>query len=156
MDNAFFDRTLTALDHARLQGMLARALDLPAAGAGTLAELLDAADIVPSEEVPRDVATMRSKVLLCDARSGEDFQVMLHYPAGVDAVEDASEAGEVGEAKDGHTLGARVNVLTPIGLALLGSKVGDDLSWQGATGAATHARFKAMVYQPEAAGDWLD
>ncbi len=143
MDNSFFDRTLTALDHARLQGILSRDQALPPAGARALAELLDAAEIVPSEALPSDVATMRSQVRLCDAQTGEDFEVLLRYPNG-----------EVSEDTGG--LGANVNVLTPIGLALLGSKVGDDLVWLGAGGAPTRAKFKAMVYQPEAAGDWLD
>lgn len=143
MDNSFFDRTLTALDHARLQGILSRDQDLPPAAANALAELLDAAEIVSSETLPNDIATMRSQVRLCNAHTGQDFEVLLRYPHG-----------EV--AEDGGGSGASVNVLTPLGLALLGSKVGDDLVWSGAGGAPTGAKFKAMVYQPEAAGDWLD
>jgi regulator of nucleoside diphosphate kinase len=138
MENSFFDRTLTALDHARLQGMLSRRHDHHPASVSALAELLDAAEIVPPAEVPANVATMRSQVLLSDAGTGRDFEVMLRYP------EDAVE-------REGS-----VNVLTPIGLALLGSKVGDEVVWQGADGVPVRAQLKAMVYQPEAAGDLLD
>ncbi|MFZ4286427.1 GreA/GreB family elongation factor [Variovorax sp. HJSM1_2] len=147
MENSFFDRTLSALDQARLQGMLARRQDGHPASASVLAELLDAAEIVPPAEVPGDVATMRSRVLLCDGATGRDFEVTLRYPGAADAAEDAEAAAKTDNS---------VTVLTPLGLALLGCRVGDPLVWQGADGALVRARFKTLLYQPEAAGDLLD
>lgn len=132
MENSFFERTLTELDHARLQGMVSR--NHPASA---LAELLDAAEIVASADVPATVATMRSQVLLTDTSSGQDFEVALSYPDEADTRE------------------GRISVLSPIGLALLGRKVGDHPVWLGADGTATHAQFKALLFQPEAAGELL-
>ena len=132
MKNAFFERTLTELDHARLLGMISRNHD-----ASELAELLDAAEIVASADVPCTVATMRSQVLLTDTSSGRDFEVVLNYPDEADTRE------------------GRISVLSPIGLALLGCKVGDHPVWHRADGTQTHALFKALLFQPEAAGQFL-
>ena len=45
----------------------------------------------------------------------------------------------------------RVSVLSPMGTALLGARVGDMLEYEGATGPE-RARIADIVYQPEAAG----
>lgn len=142
MENSFFDRTLTQLDQARLQGMISRLYRSQADSAAhhsasALAELLDAAEIVTPSDVPSHVATMRSQVLLTDAHSGQDFEVLLSYP------------------DDADTQDNRVSVLSPIGLAVLGCKVGEDAVWQGSGGTEVRARLKAVQFQPEAAGELL-
>ena len=68
------ERTLTELDFVRL-GKLADQ-QLPPA----LAELLDAADVLPSREVPADLVTMNSQVEIEDPATGQRQQITLCYP----------------------------------------------------------------------------
>jgi regulator of nucleoside diphosphate kinase len=49
----------------------------------------------------------------------------------------------------------RISVTSPLGLALIGRKLGDIVKWNGPGGNETQATLKALMYQPEAAGDLL-
>jgi len=96
---------------------------------------LDKAKIVHPEEVPPDVVTMNSKVRLKDMDTGETKTLTLVFP------EDADPGQE------------RVSVLEPIGTALIGYRVGDEIRWQR-TGTSLHLKVEEILYQPEAAGDY--
>ncbi len=96
-----------------------------------LQQLLDTADTVPPREVPANVVTMNSKVRLRDKHDSE-MTVALVFP------EDA--------ARDGDQEPRRVSVLTPMGLAILGRRVGHLI--------ARRIRIDGLVYQPEGAGDF--
>ncbi|MFO0653440.1 MAG: GreA/GreB family elongation factor [Polyangiales bacterium] len=57
---------------------------------------------------------------------------------------------------DADELTGRLSVLSPLGSALLGLKVGDTIAWSLPDGTAVDVRVIALLYQPEAAGDhWL-
>ena len=88
---------------------------------------------VPPGEVPGDVITMNSRFDLLDLRSGETAPYTLVYPE-----EEWLERG-------------RLCVLSPMGMALLGARVGDIVRWNG-TGVPRAAEVLRLLYQPEAAG----
>ncbi|NLX22260.1 MAG: nucleoside diphosphate kinase regulator [Phycisphaerae bacterium] len=95
---------------------------------------LDNARLVSSEAVPPDVVTMNSKVRVRNLENGEERIITLVFPEHADPA--------VG----------KVSVLEPVGTAILGYQVGDEIQW---TSSKTKLRLKVeeMLYQPEAAGD---
>lgn len=95
---------------------------------------LDRAEAVRPEEVPPDVVTMNSKLRMTDLSTGVQRVVTLVYPDHADAED-------------------RVSILSPLGTALLGYRVGDEIHWE-MPGAAIHVRVDELLYQPEAAGDY--
>jgi regulator of nucleoside diphosphate kinase len=119
-------RVITELDEARI-----RALD---AGA-SLEQVFEEADIVPRARIAPDVATVNSTVSFRDERTGTVHKVTIVYPR------DAS----VGER--------RISVLSPVGAALLGRKVGALASFVTPDGEVRTIRILEMHYQPEASGD---
>jgi regulator of nucleoside diphosphate kinase len=100
-----------------------------------LEEELDGAQVMPSDEIPRDVVTMNSRVKVKDLDSGKEIVLTLVFPSDADL-----EQG-------------RVSIVAPIGTALLGYQVGDTVEW---TVPARVRRLKVVevLYQPEAAGDY--
>ena len=123
------DRTLTELDAARLLRLQRQGAALP------VAELLDSASLVPSREVPPDVVTMYSQLRVLDA-AGSEQQLTLCYP------DDAEPARGF------------ISVLSPVGLALLGLRVGSVARWRPPDGAQHSAEIVALSFQPEASGDY--
>ncbi|MBW7935425.1 MAG: nucleoside diphosphate kinase regulator, partial [Gemmatimonadaceae bacterium] len=89
---------------------------------------LDRAQAVRPEEVPPDVITMNSKLRMTDLQSGTQRIVTLVYP---DQANDAD----------------RVSILSPLGTALLGYRVGDEIRWETPTGDL-HLRIDELLYQP--------
>jgi regulator of nucleoside diphosphate kinase len=122
---------LTELDHVRLEALLRRGRD-----DSPLAELLEAADLVDAREIDPDVVTMYSRVLVADEPDGATRTLTPVYPRDA-----RPEAGEV-------------SVLSPTGAALLGRSVGERLSWRAPDGAVRRARVVAILFQPEASGDY--
>jgi regulator of nucleoside diphosphate kinase len=120
------ERLLTELDHARLTRLAG--LQLP--------EALQAADLVPSREIAPDVVTMYSQVEIILIDSGLRQRVTLCYP---------------GDAEPALGL---VSVLSPIGSALLGLRQGDLAHWHLPDGEARSAEVAAILFQPEASGDY--
>ncbi|MBS0343160.1 MAG: GreA/GreB family elongation factor [Proteobacteria bacterium] len=124
------ERTLTDLDHVRLTKLQCRQ-SLPA-----LDELLEMTDVVSPQEVTADVVTMRSKLVIADARSGNHQTITLCYPADADPAT------------------GQVSVLSPVGLALIGTRVGATARWRTPGGEEGAAQVLDIVYQPEASGDF--
>lgn len=120
------ERQLTELDFVRLSKL-----------AGTqLPEALHTADLVPSREIAPDVVTMYTQAEIVFTDSGLRQKVAPCYPADAEPV-----------------LGF-VSALSPIGAALLGLRVGDTAHWQLPHGEARSARVAAILFQPEASGDY--
>lgn len=124
------ERTLTELDFVRLEKLTAQAL--PAA----LAELLDAADVLPSREMPADVVTMNSQVEVEDPSTRERQKITVCYP---------------GDAQPGAGF---VSVLSPVGIGLLGVKSGTLAKWDMPNGGQGAVQVVAVLFQPEANGDY--
>src|SRR4051812_14520925 len=100
---------LTEQDYNRLRHLLveltrnSRGMQ---AGMETLEEILDLARIVRPEAVPQNVATMNSRVLFQDTRTGEEDAVVIAYPA------------------EAEPSSGKISVLSPVGAALLGLQEG--------------------------------
>lgn len=125
---------LTTLDHERLTALVA---GLPPGHpvAEPLAAELDRADIVEPHDLPPDVVTMNSRVVIEDVDSGERREVTLVYPAAADFA-----AG-------------RLSVSAPVGAALIGLRAGATIPWVMPDGRTRQVRAVQVTWQPEAAGD---
>lgn len=131
------DIVLTEFDHRRLKGMLQLLRARSGVDAWNLAALeLERARVVSPEHVPTSVVTMNTRVRLRDLDSGAQLVVSLVFPTGYEA----------------HA--SRVPVLSPLGLALLGCREGDVMEWQTQEGLR-RLRLEAVIYQPEAQGDFF-
>ena len=126
---------VSSLDMERLETLLD---SLPAAQAGTRDTLLDElarAELVEPEDMPQDVVTMNSRVRFVLDDAPQEFDLSLAYPKDVDGA------------------GDKLSVLTPVGSALLGLKVGDSIEWSRPDGGRFDVTVREIVYQPERAGD---
>ena len=92
------------------------------------------ATVVASELVPRNVATMNSRVRYRDNETGEVLTVSLVYPG-----------------QEGQQLG-RASVLSPTGAELLGVSEGQTIEWTTIDGRRGNLTLLAVLFQPEAAG----
>ena len=90
---------------------------------------------LPAHEVPADVITMNSRFALRNEETGDTVCYTLVYPE-----DEAPHRG-------------RLSVLSPMGMALYGARVGDAVCWRSAKGPEV-ATVQRLIYQPEAAGDW--
>jgi regulator of nucleoside diphosphate kinase len=84
--------------------------------AALLLDELDRAETVAADELPQDVVTMRSHVIFVDLATGERHAVRLVYPGEADMAQQ------------------RVSILTPIGAALIGMRVGNAIDWPNRQG----------------------
>lgn len=133
------ERTLTELDQVRLTTLVHKHDRGGPASPQTerIAQALDLADIVPSRQVPPDVVTMYSQVLLLDVVTGQRSKLAVCYP------------------QDAEPAAGFVSVLSPVGAGLLGLKVGSVFRWQTPTGEERQAQVLELLFQPEASGDYL-
>ncbi|MCH7343881.1 GreA/GreB family elongation factor [Pelomonas sp. CA6] len=122
------ERVLSTLDFARLKKLGQGRM--PAA----LRELLDDYDLYEPQEMPADVVTMHSRVVLAHEDSGQRQQLTLCYPD-----QTAPAAGQV-------------SVLSPLGAGLLGRRVGELACWTLPGGEQREARIAELAFQPEAQG----
>ena len=85
--------------------------------------------------MPHDVVTMNSRVQLVDLDTGEAMTYTLVFPDDADLRQ------------------GKISVLAPIGTAMLGYRVGDTFEWRVPAGLR-RLKIEAILYQPEAAGDY--
>jgi regulator of nucleoside diphosphate kinase len=126
---------VTSLDLARLERLLE---SLPAGafpGKQALETELQRAEVVEPEQIPPNVVTMNSTVNFCFTESGEEFRLTLVYP------------------KDAQGEPDRISILAPVGSALLGLAVGDEIQWPRPAGGMTTVRVIDISYQPERSGE---
>jgi regulator of nucleoside diphosphate kinase len=124
------ERVLTELDHVRLR-KLQDARAHPA-----LEALLDIAELMRSREVPADIVTMHSKITLVDTRTGQRDQMTLCYPPEADPAK------------------GFLSVLSPVGMSLIGLRLGAVAHWNTPGGEARSARVEEILFQPEASGEY--
>jgi regulator of nucleoside diphosphate kinase len=96
---------------------------------------LDRAHVVAPQEIPGDIVTMNSAVLVRDLDTDAEMALTLVFPSDT-----------------GLELG-KISILAPVGTALLGYRVGDTIEWK-VPGRVRRLRIERMLYQPEAAGDF--
>ncbi|MDD5457836.1 MAG: nucleoside diphosphate kinase regulator [Phycisphaerae bacterium] len=95
---------------------------------------IEKAKMVSSDKVPRDIVTMNSRFMIEDLKTHEELSYQIVFPSDIDL-----DAG-------------KISVLSPIGTALLGYKVGDIIEWQVPKGKRKF-KVKKMLYQPEFEGN---
>lgn len=97
-----------------------------------LAEEIERAVEVEPHDLPADVVTLGSTVRVTDLESGAtaDYTIVLPGEANYDQ--------------------GKISVLAPLGTALLGYRVGDEIEWEVPRGVR-RLRIDAVLFQPEAA-----
>lgn len=125
---ADFDRLRGLVDSPRYRFTHARLLM-------ALREELDRSRIVPTDAVPKGVVTMHSQVRVRDLKDQEAETYALVYPDDADIDEN------------------RLSVLAPLGMALLGTRVGQTVKFDAPAGAR-RLKVEKILYQPEACGDF--
>ena len=126
---------LSSLDVDRIEALLAV---IPASvfpGKAELQAELDRADVVDPQDIPPQVVTMNSTVRFSILETGKEFCLTLVYPRDMDGSAD------------------KLSIFAPVGSALLGLSVGDELAWPGPGGKSMTVQVKDIVYQPESAGE---
>lgn len=128
---------ITRFDKARLLRLL-RGLEGASEERAELEDLeqeLERGTEVESAEVAADVVTMNSRVRVTDLDANTSHLYTIVFPWDADY-----EQG-------------RISILSPLGTALLGYRVGEEVSWEMPRGTR-RLRIDELVYQPEAAGDF--
>jgi regulator of nucleoside diphosphate kinase len=93
------------------------------------------AKIIEPSEIPEDVVTMHSKVLIRDIYHNKTYTLQLVFPEDADRKKN------------------RISIFSTIARALLGKKVGDMVTWKSKTGEM-RIKIEYIIYQPEACGDY--
>jgi regulator of nucleoside diphosphate kinase len=101
--------------------------------ASFLEEEMLRADIVTSENMPDEVVAMNSNVRFMDMESGEMLGVRVTYPW------------------DSNIDEGKVSVLAPLGTALLGLGVGQEISWPLPNGRTKNLRVIEVEREGEVA-----
>ena len=128
---------ITEIDKERLQKIIDESKEFIRGKKEYLENLeheLNRAEVVASENIPNDVITMNSKVLLKDVESGEEMTYTLVYPDDADLMED------------------KISILAPVGTAILGYRVGNIIDWEVPDGIV-RLEVEKILFQPEAAGE---
>jgi regulator of nucleoside diphosphate kinase len=100
-----------------------------------LEQELERGVVMSPREIPSDVITMNSKVLLKDADTDEEIEYTLVFPQNANIEE------------------RKISILAPIGTAMIGYRVGDLIEWAVPAGMK-RLKIEKILYQPEAAGDY--
>jgi len=101
----------------------------------SLVHELERAVVVRSEEIPHDVITMHSQVVLRDLDDDEEMTCSLVYPDEADVNDN------------------KISVLAPIGMAVLGYRVGDVVNWD-IPGGVVRLQVEKILFQPESSGNF--
>lgn len=126
-------RVLTDTDVFRLERVAATARDQEAAA--LLRAAIARAEVERTSRVAADVVTMNSRVVVEDGLTRLRRVVTLVYPDHA-----TPRAG-------------LVSILSPLGLALLGRRIGDVVETRSPSGRDVRLTLVGLEYQPEAAGD---
>jgi regulator of nucleoside diphosphate kinase len=114
------ERTLTGIDFDRLRQLR------EVQSSFEFSTLLDRAEVVEPSLVPRDIVTMYAQVDLQDVATGRRHRFVLCYPGQT-------------EPREGF-----ISVLSPVGVALIGLRVGAVARWRSASGQPCKARVTAV------------
>lgn len=129
---------ITEFDFVRLQKLVEKTAYTELRGRDYVARLqeqLDRAHVIPSDSVSNAVITMNSTVVLVDLDTQQEEIYTVVFPENADA-------------NRGY-----ISVLAPVGMAMMGYRVGDAFEWPVPDGVR-RLLVKQILYQPEAAGDY--
>lgn len=127
---------VTDFDSRRFQSLIEGSKVVNTRDAGSVDWLerhLDEAEVTPAGHIGPDVVTMSSQVLVTDLDSGETFDFQVVFPRAADAAS------------------GKISVLAPLGMAVLGRRVGQLVTWQVPAGLR-RLRVDSVLYQPEREG----
>jgi regulator of nucleoside diphosphate kinase len=126
---------ITERDMERLRALIDIGGRKDAAYLECLENELDRAKVVDPRDIPGDVVTMNSSVLVKDLDSNEEKTFVLVFPGKANMTENA------------------ISILAPVGIALIGYREGDLIEWDVPAGTK---RFQVMkvIYQPERIGNY--
>jgi regulator of nucleoside diphosphate kinase len=126
---------VTQFDFDRLEKLVVRlrTRDQQPRLADALEEEIENAEIVDPRQMPADVVTMNTETLVRDLATDAVETVRLVFPGAASPNKGA------------------ISVLAPLGLALLGTRSGDEVSWD-VPGGHRRLRVEKVTYQPEASG----
>lgn len=122
------DIVLGAADHRQLNSLAMAGLTQSPDRSDDLLQELERARVVDDSAVPDDIVRMGS-TLLYRTDSGQETQVTLVYPVDADIAN------------------GRISVLTPVGTALIGLRVGQSITWRSRDGKR-HMLTILSVTQP--------
>lgn len=115
---------VTKNDYNRLYTLIEK---LPASDAtARLADELERADLIESDEIPENVVAMHSTVTFTLVNTHKTYTYQLVYPHEANAE-------------------AKLSVLTPVGSALLGLAVGQEIEWPLDKNKSTRVRIDATT-----------
>lgn len=142
-------RTVTEIDHVRIFNLLQREAKR-GAGHNAIVDLIDSAQLVSPQNVSPDVITMQSRVLVAAAEEGPSSA----EPAARAAATAYREL-TLCYPEDADPAAGKLSVLTPAGACLLGRRVGEVARWSTPNGERGSTTIVAMLFQPEANGDYV-
>lgn len=97
---------------------------------------LDRAQVVADKDVPPDLVTMNSKLKFLNIQDNKEVTITIVYPP------------------DANFADGKISVLAPLGSALIGLRVGQEIDWKFPDGKVKRLRILEVLYQPEANEDW--
>jgi regulator of nucleoside diphosphate kinase len=125
---------MTWTDHARLTELVEEhRYTTPGSDSQAFKRLrreLERAQLVTAKDIPSDVVTMNSQVRVFDLEAEDRFVFTLSWPNQKKTADD------------------RINVLAPLGMALLGSRAGQEIEWPLPDGIC-RLRVEEVLFQPE-------
>lgn len=109
---------LSDKDYARLSSLIDDEL---------LRDELDRAIVVSADKVPNDVVRMHSRVIYLDKSTGLQREIELCFP-------------EEADLKSG-----KISVISPVGSALIGLKVGQEIDWPFPNGESRQLKVVNVI-----------
>jgi regulator of nucleoside diphosphate kinase len=103
----------------------------------SLLERIEKASVIDSLMVPQNLVTMNSRICCKDLQTDEGLIVHLVYPQHVRSVSED------------------ISILSPLGIEIFGSTVGDEVSFQTPDGSQKSILILEILYQPETEGHYL-
>lgn len=97
-----------------------------------LREELERATVLKNEDIPHDVVTMNSEIVFKDLKNNRESTVMVVFP------------------QDANIEQQKISVLAPIGAALIGLRVGQQIEWPLPSGEVRRIEVTRILFQPEA------
>ncbi|MCD6009062.1 MAG: GreA/GreB family elongation factor [Pseudomonadota bacterium] len=129
--------TLNRLDAERLQRLIDEMDDIDEQRlTGTLQVKLDLGIVFDPQELPASVVSMNTQIRLTDPGDARSVTCTLVFPHSLDSVQDG------------------LSVFTDLGADLLGRCLGDCVSWPRVDGSRQTLRIDAILWQPEASGQF--
>ena len=127
---------ISSLDLQRIEELLEVEPHRSNAGIASLRTELARANILDPAEMPADIVTMNSTATVENESTGEIRELTLVYPREADGAAN------------------RISVFAPVGIAMLGMRVGESIDWQVPGGRSLRLRVREISYQPESSGQF--